>query len=169
MPRYNPTMTPEQRIPLLEKILDRQLAWITSANTRVSVALSLSTAMLTALAAVFPEKIADLSTLATAAWALAALSLGRCVLMCTFVVFPRLRGPKQSAIYFARIAEGTPDQYAAAMQSLELGAYLSDLTAQIHVNASIADLKFRFVQRSMKALFASLAPWLLAILLLSGA
>jgi len=162
-------MSEFNRVSILEDNLTRQLGWIVVADSKASFVFAIDTAMLGVLAAV--------STRIGSAWAVVpavftafalAFGLATLLLLC-FASFPRTKGPKNSLIYFGGIASRDTDQFRDAISQMSLESYTTDLVAQCHRNAEIASLKFTWVHRAIIALYLSVLPWLVAILLLYNA
>ena len=154
------------RISFLEKNLARQLAWIAAADSKTPFVLAINTAMLGLLAAVSPKSIKDWTT-APAIFASLAAALGLAgLIFLSLASFPRTKGPKGSLVFFGEIAKRDPGQFHAAACDLSVEAYVDDLCAQCHRNATIASSKFAWVQRSLLALYLSIVPWCLAVYLL---
>lgn len=154
-----------ESVTFLEKTLDRQLAWIRAADTRLSLILPLSTAMLAALAAIAPP--VETWPVGAAIFAsFSALFLSLSVLFCALSSFPRTDGPKGSMIYFAGIAAREVEQFRAAAKSFTDEEYVDDLVSQCHVNATIAESKYRWIKRGMASLLIATAPWMLTVYLL---
>ncbi len=151
------------RIETLEKVLDRQIAWIESANTRTATAITLATAMLGVLAALSPAKGLPWTWLQCLFVGLSVLSLLLCLLMCVLAVFPRTKGPEDSMIFFGPIARRDRKDFIAAAKTLTAEEYSLDLAAQVHINAQIAKTKFRWVHWAMRAFFVSILPWVVAV------
>ena len=64
--------------------------------------------------------------------------------------------------YFSRYLTST----SFSVNEYDDEKYKSDLINQCHINAQIADKKFKWIQRSMICLFISAIPWALAIFIL---
>jgi len=154
------------RIQFLEKNLDRQMAWIRAAESKISFVFAIDIAMLGLLAAISPKE-ANIWTIAPAIFAAFAAFFGLMSLIFLSVAsFPRTKGPKSSLIYFAGIGQRDADQFGRAAREMSAEAYIDDLCIQCHRNAEIAERKFAWVQRAMVALYLSVAPWFFAIYLL---
>ena len=155
------------KIDYLEKELSRLLEWIKSADTRISLILPLSTAMLGAIAALAPNE---------SAWTVGS---GISVAFTTFFLlssifsvamasFPRTNGPKGSLIFFSGINSKELDQFRANVDSMSEDSYKNDLINQCHINAQIAETKFFWIKKSIMFLFASSIPWFFSIYYLYG-
>lgn len=160
------TESVERRIETLERLLDRQLAWVAAANDRIATPLSLSTAMLGVIAALAPTKAAEWTLLQGLLSALAGLGLLSCLACCALAIFPRTAAPHDSLVYFGGITTRDRDAFAAEVARRTPSEHIADLGQQVHVNASIAQAKFRLVQRAILVLILSVPPWLGALSLL---
>ena len=157
-----------QRIAILEGELTRLLDWIKTAETKISLVLAISTAMLGVLAVlnpvcstwtVFPAILASFAT----------LCLVLSIVFLAVSSFPRTDGPDGSLIYFGGISALNLSSYITSMSNLTEDQYTNDLICQCHRNAQIAERKFTWVKRAIGCLFLSLGPWALSIYLLYSA
>lgn len=150
-----------QDTTMLEKTLDRLLQWIRAADAKANFILALDTAMLGVLAALATKP------LTCPAWyvcpGLAAFGLLVSMCMLAVAAFPRTTGPPGSLIYFGGIVSHERKTYVAKLRELSPEDYSEDLAQQCYRNAEIAEAKFKWIQRSMIALFSSVLPWLLAL------
>jgi hypothetical protein len=154
-----------EKIDYLEEELSRLLTWIQAADNRLALVLPLSTAMLGALAVLAPQftKWSILSAILTS---FAVFFLLLCLVFSACASFPRTTGPKGSLLYFTGIISRDISQYFISVNEYDDEKYKSDLINQCHINAQIADKKFKWIQRSMICLFISAIPWALAIFVL---
>lgn len=152
-------------ISFLEKELDRLLAWVRAAESRLVLTLPLGTAMLGALVVLAPD-VADWRPLEAVFVVLAAIGLVLCLVFCSRATFPQTDGPKGSLIYFGAIADKSSDQYVSAVRELGADAYIKDLAEQCHRNAQIAKHKHFWIQVAMRILLISSVPWMIALFLL---
>lgn len=157
-----------QRIAVLEGELSRLLGWINTAETKISLVLAVSTAMLGALAVlspvcsgwtIFPAILASVAT----------LCLVLSIISSAVSSFPRTDGPDGSLIYFGGITSLDLPTYITSISNLTEDQYINDLTCQCHRNAQIAERKFTWVKRAIICLFLSLVPWALSLFLLYSA
>jgi hypothetical protein len=153
------------KLKFLESNLDRQLVWIQAADSRIFLVLPISTAMLGLLAALLPE-LASLNTIQAIFVSFAAFFLILSIVFAACASFPRTEGPKGSVVYFSGINDKELDQFRTAIDALDEESLISDVTAQVHVNAQIASKKFSWVRKSVGCLFASLLPWATALLMI---
>jgi hypothetical protein len=153
------------KIELTSNILDRQLSWIAAADSRATLIVPLSTAMLGALAAVAPRP-AEWSVGAGISASFAVVFLFLSLLFCAFTSFPRTDGPKGSLIYFGGIACKDPDSYVEELLSSDAPDLQRDLALQCHINAEIATKKFLWIKRAMGCLLVSIVPWACSVYLI---
>jgi Pycsar effector protein len=146
----------------LEYILDKQLNWIAAADSRLSLVLPLSTAMLGALAVYAPKPSTwILAAGIPAAFALFFLTLS--IIFCAVASFPRTSGTKGSLIFFEGINSRDLTQFKATIMSAKEIDFQDDLLQQCHINAQIASAKFTWVKRGMCSLLIAMLPWAFAI------
>jgi len=150
---------------VLEGNLARQLAWIAAAESKISFAFAVNTAMLGVLAAVSPRSAAGWTATAAASAAVALVALAACLVCLAFASFPRVDGPKGSLLYFGGIAQREATQYTDACRNLTEDAYLDDLSAQAHRNAEIASVKFGWIRRALIGLYLAVVPWVATVYL----
>jgi len=150
----------EEKIAQLEGTLDRILQWARAAESKQSLILPLSLAILGALAAlatkqstweVFPAIVSSISTI------LLLLAL----LFSALAAFPRTSGPKGSLLFFGGICD--LEQFKKAIHDQTDEEYIGDLLSQCHRNAQIAEKKFYWIQRSIASLFLSAPLWIVAV------
>jgi hypothetical protein len=156
------------KIDYFEKNLARQLAWIQAADTRLSLVLPLSTAMLGTLAVLAPA--ADNWPIGAAIFAsFAVILLSLSIVFCACAAFPRTHGPKGSMIFFGGIAQREAEQYQHAAKSLSDEDYVDNLARQCRANAQIAAAKYTWVKRGLASLFLATLPWALSVYFLYAA
>jgi hypothetical protein len=153
------------KINTLEKILDRQLAWISRADTRISLVLPLATAMLGSLAALAP-KPTNWEILPAILASISAILIVLAMIFSSLACFPRVAGPKSSNIFFNGIAGRETGQYKKIMCEISEDDYLDDICRQCHRNAQIAKAKFEWIQKALASLLISVIPWILTVYLL---
>lgn len=152
-------MLPVER---LQDILDKQLLWISAADSRLALVLPVSTAMLGALAATAPE-LTEWTLAGGIPASLAVLFLVLAIAFCSLAAFPRTSGPAGSIIFFEGIASRELAQYRTQIDTADDTHYANDLIQQCHINAVIASAKFVWVKRSMRCLMLASIPWAIAI------
>jgi hypothetical protein len=146
----------------LEKILSRNLGWIAAADAKVGPALAISTAMPGTLAAFFGTST-NPGLFPLAFLALAVLFLLASIVFLGTAIFPRVKGPINSVIFFGGISVLPRDRYIRKIESLTENELYRDLAEQCHRNAQIASAKYQSVRRAMACLLASIAPWIVAL------
>jgi hypothetical protein len=154
-----------ERLPAAQWVLERNLAWIASADSKVAAVVSIDIALLGGLAAAFVA--ADSKTdweMATSIAAFVTASIG--VFCAAMAMFPRLPGPNDSLIFFGRIAEMTSADYADRLRKATFDDLLTDYAVQIHRNAEIANDKHKWVKRSMVWSFLAGGAWAIAVAML---
>jgi len=146
----------------LQYILDKQLGWIAAADSRLSLVLPLSTAMLGALA-VYATKPVAWTLLAGIPAAFAIFFLCLSIIFCACASFPRTTGTKGSLVFFEGIISRDLSQFRSAVKAIQKGELLDDLIEQCHINAQVASTKFMWVKRGMASILAAMLPWAFAV------
>lgn len=147
-------------------IFERQLAWISAAEVKVGVVVTIQVAMLAGLGAAF----AAAATKST--WALG--STIACVLLAAVAIFcaamavkPRTSGPVSSLLFFGKVRALSEPDFTYRFKMATDDDLLADYSAQIHRNAEIASAKHDWVGKAVMVSFMSAIPWLSAIGLLT--
>lgn len=156
---------PLDRHAMLERNLDRQIAWIRASDAKITVLLPINTAMLAVLAAHLAQ-----AHLAPIHWALAIAASLPCLVSFTAAVMsvmPMRRQPGGSLLYFGDISRHEPKAFHERVRGLDEDAHLEDLANQVHHSAQLAQIKMRHARRSYYFLFAALPFWVAAIYLLN--
>lgn len=152
-----------ERIETAQWVFDKTLGWVAAAEVKVAAICAIDTAMLAGLGALF------LTDSTKSAWANvfgvgALLSLFFGLICAALVLIPRLDGgPTHSKIYFGKIANLTVDAYEKQFQNAPEEEFFSDLTAQIHFNARIAQKKHEWARRCLYWSLFGAFPWLGAV------
>lgn len=155
----------EDKLNLLDKILTKNLAWISNADTKGTLLLAVNSAMLGVMAALVPTvNVWNIS--AAIAASLALIALGVSVAFIVAATFPRLGGPRNSLIYFGGIASHDEEQYVRKILNGVTDDLLADFARQCHRNAEIAKAKYDMVRRSVTCTFLALPAWLIAVWLM---
>ncbi len=84
----------------------------------------------------------------------------------TLSMFPRLKGPKGSNIYFGGITKKQEDKYLNEVLHIKDEDYENDLLSQSYRNAEIAEAKYTNIKHAFIATFISTPFWLASIYLL---
>lgn len=163
-------MSFEVRIPELierqQRTLEFNVDMIRHVDSKTGFVVALNTALIAAIAAVFPEPTdATLGVVLIALMGVACPFLS--LALCWKATFPQTDGP-DSTIFFGRIARRSLEEYCSKARSLDPYGYLDDLLKQTHVNATIANSKYCHVRSAMRALFIGVVPWTIAVSLLYG-
>lgn len=143
----------------LEQILDRQITWISGADSKAAVILPVCIAMIGAIAAVSPTDSCAWNVISIG---LTAISLGLLVSSVLFLgatTFPRTSGPEGSLIYFGGISSKPLESYRDDVLSLTTIQYTEDLINQAHRNAQIAEAKHAAIKKSIALLYLAVLPW----------
>ena len=89
---------------LLESALARNLSWVAAADSKVPSIFAIDIAMLGVWCALAP-KVNEWAVFTAVLSALAVLALLASIISLALVAFPRLDGPKGSAVFFGGIAQ----------------------------------------------------------------
>lgn len=157
-----------ERLAFLESSLARNLAWVAVADSKLAPIFAIDMAMLGAWCALAP-KVDGWDVLTVVFSALALIPLLLSVGALAFVAFPRLDGPKGSAIFFGGIVNHSLEEFLKKMASGVSEETLEDLARQTYRNAEIAKDKFAHVRWAMIFLFLSVPTWLISVALLYAA
>ncbi|MGB3835900.1 Pycsar system effector family protein [Castellaniella sp.] len=149
-------------IEQLQYILDKQLGWISAADSRLSLVLPLSTAMLGALA-VYATKPSVWTLMAGIPAAFAIFFLCISIIFCACAAFPRIGGTKGSLLFFGGIVSRDISRFRASVKAAQKDDFHDDLIEQCHINAQIASTKFTWVKRAMASMLVAMLPWALAV------
>lgn len=150
----------------LEFALELQLNWIKASETRISIILPISTAMLGALAFITSNN--ELNSDLLVSGMVAAFLLVSSILLAASAYFPRTDSPHYSNIFFGSIAGISVDEFERNLKARSIDEYEHDLIIQIHRNACITDVKYRRFRYAMTAMILAVVPWFIAILSNSG-
>lgn len=149
----------------LSRILDRNIQWIASADTKATTLFAVASAMLATLAAILPNS-ENFTTSGIISSLFAVVPLLYSIFEILRANFPRLDGPRGSLIYFGGIATHDEEQYRKKLMSCSLSELMDDYARQCYRNAEIACKKYSSIKNSTIALFISIIPWLIAIWIL---
>ena len=150
---------------LLDRILNRNLQWISAADSKITPVLAIDTAMLSVLAALVP-RASKWHALSASMTAICTLLLIVSIICLFLANFPRTQGPKGSMIFFGGISEYDSQVYVEKITCGVSPELLKDLASQCYRNAEIANQKYIFVSWSIILLFLSLPFFLPAVSLL---
>jgi hypothetical protein len=160
-------MVNAERIQDLKWLYERQLAWIAAADVKVGVIVAVQTALVGALAAAFTSSSPEERTAWVYLWSVLSGSSSAIAVLCAaMATFPTTTGPARSLIFFARICDVAPADYADRLKQATDEDLADDLCAQIHRNAEIAKDKYVWVSKAMAWSFGGALPWAIAIAML---
>jgi len=156
----------QQRLSTAQWVLERHLAWIAAAEVKVGVIVTIITALLGILAAIFGVS-------GSAGWGscihifiAGTVGAGMVGLFCAaMAVLPRTRGP-DSLLFFGSVAQQDSASYSKKFRQATDEELLVDWIDQIHRNAEIARDKHKWVRRSMNSSFITALLWIVTIYLL---
>jgi hypothetical protein len=149
----------QQRIATAQWVLERNLAWIATAEIKVGVIVAIDTALLGGLAAAFGASDSAARTVWTYLFILVAAGAAVLGLFCAaMAVLPRTSGPKNSLLFFGTIAAQDATTYSTRFNQATDEQLLADWTDQIHRNAQIAHDKYAWVRKSMVWSFVAAIP-----------
>lgn len=152
-------MDDKSEIDEMKWALERQLGWIQSADTKLTILVPVPTAML-GISWVSAEKVSAMSWSLFLPLLAAVGLLGLSLVFSALSVIPRTDGPASSQIFFGKIAQATASEYRSLVGSRSEADYLGDLAGQVHINAEIAAQKHGLIRKAMYCLFVAIAPWL---------
>lgn len=153
------------KLDLLDRILTKNLSWISSADTKGTILFAVDSAMLAVMAALVPSL--NLWNIPAAIFAaLALICLCTSVLFIVAASFPQLGGPRNSLIYFGGIASHDENQYIQKIMSGITEELLIDFARQCHRNAEIAKTKYDMLKKASICMFFALPAWLVAVWLM---
>lgn len=158
---------PFDRTALLERNLDRQIAWTRASDSKLAMVLPINSAMLGVLAA----QLAQAQVKGLHHWALAvAASIPALVSFFSAILaaLPRTRTRTESCIHFTGVAEHEPGRFHDRMRDLTEEQHFEHLAAEVHTSARIAREKMIHARRAYYALFIALPFWVAAIYLLNS-
>jgi hypothetical protein len=147
-------------------IFERQLAWISAAEVKVGVVVTIQVAMLAGLGAAFGAATKK-STWALGSTTACVLLAAVAIICAAMAVKPRTDGPASSLLFFGKVQELSAPDFTYRFMNVTDEDLLADYSAQIHVNAQIARSKHDWVRKAVMVSFMSAIPWLSAIGLLT--
>jgi hypothetical protein len=157
--------SPDKLLELSSGILERNLSWISSADSKISPVLAINTAMLGVIIALLPTASGWSIVTAIFSSITVILLIGSIICLIS-ATFPRLKGPKGSLIFFGGIAEYEQEVYVNTIMKGITEDILKDYARQCHRNGQIAQTKFHFIKWAMILLYSSIIPFLVDIYLL---
>ncbi len=156
-----------EKMAYLNTCLNRNLAWVSAADQKVAPVFTIDLAMLGVLCGVAP-KVGQWPLAVGICAGLSGLALLASMILLACVGFPRLKGPKDSAVFFGGIANHDKAMFVEKMLGGVTREMLEDVARQTHRNAEIACQKFAHVRAAMILMFASIPFWMVAVAVLYG-
>ncbi len=156
-----------EKLAYLNTCLNRNLAWVAAADQKVAPVFSIDLAMIGVLCGA-ASKVGHWPLVVGICAGLSGLTLLSSMVLAACVGFPRLKGPKDSAVFFGGIANHDKTMFVEKMLGGVTREMLEDVARQTHRNAEIACLKFAHVRTAMILMFASIPFWLVAVAVLYG-
>lgn len=158
----------QNTLNFLESSLARNLAWVAAADSKVPSIFAIDMGMLGIWCALAP-KMNEWPVFTAVLSAFTVLTLLASILSLALVAFPRLDGPKGSAVFFGGIVQHSEEVFLKKMRGGVSEEIFDDLARQTYRNAEIAKGKFAHVRWAIICMFASVPFWLASIALLYAA
>lgn len=146
-------------------LLEKQLAWIKGADAKIAVAVTLDIGVFAVLATAYASA-KSISEWATLLAILSSVFIALSLFAAAMSLFPRVDGPRDSLIFFGTISSISSEDYKAKLDSIAPEGLHTDIVAQVHRNAEIANAKHTWVRRSMGWSFMAALPWIISTYLL---
>lgn len=150
------------KIERAERVLDRQLEWIKSVDSKVTIIAAIDVALL----AIFADRIPA----SPSSWGMIVLlsvigtgGLLASLVFCALASFPQLKSRSNSIVYFKTIASHSVAQFTKRFVGLSDAEFLDDLLEQVHRNAEIANSKFQKVKGAKISFMLGAVPWIVVI------
>lgn len=143
-------------------VLERQIHWIASADSKLTIIGPLPLAMMT-------FSLIDLDTrLIVINWQDAPLLVSTACLFLSMLfsalsLSSRLNGPSESNIYFKTIGERELSNFVNDVLKETEEQHLTDLAQQVHINAQIATEKHKNITRAILMLVIAVPFWLATV------
>jgi hypothetical protein len=156
------SFNPSERLKYAQWLLERNLAWISQAEVKVAVVISIDVGMVSAIAAAYTTAASK------SAWAILlsvvfGIMFVAALISAAIVVRPQTDGPPTSLLFFGKIAKMQRADYVQALKTASEEALLQDLSEQIHRNAEIALTKHHWIRLAIIWSFLSAIFWMAAI------
>jgi hypothetical protein len=156
-------MDNEQRQSDAQWALERQLFWIAAADSKVGFVVALQTAMIGGLATAISTASSKSPYTFFFVYIYLALALAT-LFYASRAVSPRVDGP-DSLIFFKTVAKLEVYPYVEKFMATSEEQLLRDLLSQVHRNAQIAEIKYRWVKKAMTLAMWAGVPWVIAVIL----
>lgn len=153
-----------EKIDFLKWVLERNINFISTADSKTGYLITINMAMLAGLAAAYTLSDKTQYTIVFLIFSIPTLILSTLSIYCAAIsVWPRTSGPNDSLIFFASISNLNPTEYLQKINGARLDDLINDLSRQIHRNAEIAKEKYKWVRKSVIYCFTSSIPWFATI------
>jgi len=154
----------DRRAVLLAQ-LDRTSGFIPRAEAKVTALLPVAIAMMGVVAVKVPMD--DPVSWRAFNAGVATVCLAICLYRIYRTVFPQLRAPRASLIFFGEISKRDEQSYMDAVKQLTDDQLVDDVASQVWRNAEIVTAKFRHAKAAYHALAAALPFWLVFLVLVT--
>ena len=154
----------EKKIDRSEKNLQRKLEWISRYDTRIAFVSGIAIAMLGVLASA-SGLIVKWECFTYFIFGLASILLLLSLIFIYFGLYPKIKSPNTSLLFFGTIADMKFDEFKKKFKDITDEEYLDDLLCQTHINAEILKKKFSSLKTSLVLIGVSTLPWIIAIYL----
>ena len=153
------------KIERAEKILQLQLEWVKTADSKVPPLFAINIAMIGVLSALAKAHESWTLISGISVFICASLLIYSIANM-AFTMFPTLLGPNNSNLYFGGIIKQSNENFHNNINQLSDDDYFDDLVNQAYRNAEIANSKYGYIKNSSVSLLLSFPIWVLSIYLI---
>lgn len=147
-----------------EKSLERHLAWVGRFDTRTSLIVGITIAMLGVIASLAPP-LAKWTVVFWCSFLGTGALLAGCLIALYVGLFPKTTSPNSSLLYFGTICGLKPDEFRRRLRAQSDIEYFEDLADQCHVNAGILSRKFTCLKVALALLLVAAFPWAFTVFL----
>ncbi len=140
---------------------DQKVSALFGANTLFAAALALiNTTLLSKFSA---DSSNPLRTVQIAASGVMILAVGFAAVSAIMALLPRIRtmAPERSSLFFAHIAAMDQSEFINEFLKLSDQDAVRQILSQVHANACIVDVKYKWTRRSATALIVAILIWLM--------
>jgi len=150
-------------IGIADGALQRNLAWVRAADSKVPSAFAVDAAMLGVLGLRLPS-LDQLAALPAMLWGLAAVCLIASLIALGLVVLPRLGGPKDSVVFFGTATALKEGAYVERLLDTNRTHLAQDMARQAYRNAEIAQMKYNRLLVAFWLMFIAVPFWVAALI-----
>jgi hypothetical protein len=148
------------KIDNIKYVLDKQIYWINSADSKTIPVLGINTFLLGAVVAILP-RIQTWDHFLVINCILGTIPLSLSIIFLFFTISPKTKCSQKSLIYFGTIIDYNKEDYIEKLCKIDDNDYVNDLSNQCYTNAKIANSKHMNLRYSIFSLFLSFIPLLL--------